>query len=122
MNQNAYLAGVNAAVSVLFVPTGLWLRRESGQGGVAWMLIAVGLLRSLDFADAWSGSPWALYDLIFGAADRVFGAWACAKSTEGACGTKGIRCAGRRIASVSASKQGNGGRRTQVPPYSQGRR
>jgi signal transduction histidine kinase len=34
------------------------------------------VLRSLDFADAWSGSPWAIYDILFGAADRVFGAWA----------------------------------------------
>ena len=75
-HQNGDLAGVNAAVTVLFVLTGLWLRREPGQRAVAWALIAAGVLRSLDFADAWSSSPVAVYDLIFGAADRVIGAWA----------------------------------------------
>jgi signal transduction histidine kinase len=75
-SENGDLAGVNAAVTVLFVLTGLWLRREPGQRAVAWALIAAGLLRSLDFADAWSSSPLAVYDLIFGAADRVIGAYA----------------------------------------------
>src|ERR1700722_8077679 len=75
-DQNGDLAGVNAVVSVTFVLTGLWLRREPGQRVVAWALIAAGLLRPLDFADAWSSSPVALYDLVFGAADRVIGAWA----------------------------------------------
>jgi signal transduction histidine kinase len=75
-SENGDLAGVNAAVTVLFVLTGLWLRREPGQRAVAWALIAAGLLRSLDFADAWSSSPVAVYDLIFGAADRVIGAYA----------------------------------------------
>lgn len=75
-SHNGDLTGVNAAVTVLFAATGLWLRREPGQQAVAWALIAAGLLRSLDFADAWSGSPVALYDLIFGAADRVIGAYA----------------------------------------------
>jgi signal transduction histidine kinase len=75
-SENGDLAGVNAAVTVLFVLTGLWLRREPGQRGVAWALIAVGLLRSLDFADAWSNSAVAVYTLIFGGADRVIGAWA----------------------------------------------
>jgi signal transduction histidine kinase len=75
-HENGDLAGVNAAVTVLFVLTGLWLRREPGQQAVAWALIAAGLLRSLDFADAWSSSPVAVYDLIFGAADRVIGAYA----------------------------------------------
>jgi len=75
-DQNGDLAGVNAVVSVTFVLTGLWLRREPGQRVVAWALMAAGLLRPLDFADAWSSSPVALYDLVFGAADRVIGAWA----------------------------------------------
>jgi signal transduction histidine kinase len=75
-SHNGDLTGVNAAVTVAFVLTGLWLRREPGQRAVAWALIAAGLLRSLDFADAWSGSPLAVYDLIFGAADRVIGAYA----------------------------------------------
>jgi signal transduction histidine kinase len=74
--QNGDLAGVNTVVSVTFVLTGLWLRREPGQRVVAWALMAAGLLRPLDFADAWSSSPVALYDLVFGAADRVIGAWA----------------------------------------------
>ena len=75
-NQNADLAGVNTVVCVAFVLAGLWLRREPGQRAVAWALMAVGLLRPLDFADAWINSPVAVYDLIFGAADRVIGAWA----------------------------------------------
>jgi signal transduction histidine kinase len=75
-SQNGDLAGVNAAVTVLFVLTGLWLRREPGQREVAWALMAVGLLRSLDFADAWSSSAVAVYTVIFGGADRVVGAWA----------------------------------------------
>ena len=70
------LAGINLAVSVLFVCTGLMLRREPGQHAVGWALVLAGVLRSLDFVDAWSGPPWAIYALIFGAADRLFGAWA----------------------------------------------
>jgi signal transduction histidine kinase len=70
------LSAINLTVSVLFVFTGLLVRREPGQRAVAWALVAAGVLRSLDFVDAWSGPPWALYDLLFGAADRVFGAYA----------------------------------------------
>jgi signal transduction histidine kinase len=75
-SQDAALAAVNLTTSVLFVFTGLMLRREPGQHTVAWALMIAGVLRSMDFADAWSGPPWAIYDLIFGAADRLFGAWA----------------------------------------------
>jgi len=75
-NQDAALAAVNLATSVLFVFTGLMLRREPEQRTVAWTLMIAGVLRSLDFVDAWSGPPWAFYDLIFGGADRLFGAWA----------------------------------------------
>jgi signal transduction histidine kinase len=75
-NQDSALAGANLAVSVLFVFTGLMLRREPGQRGVGWALVFAGLLRSLDFVDAWSGAQWAVYTLIFGATDRLFGAWA----------------------------------------------
>jgi signal transduction histidine kinase len=75
-STDAALAAVNLTTSVLFVFTGLMLRREPGQRGVAWALMIGGVLRSMDFVDAWSGPPWAIYDLIFGAADRVFGAWA----------------------------------------------
>jgi signal transduction histidine kinase len=75
-SQDEDLAAVNLAVSVLFVLTGLLLHRESGQHGVAWALMVAGVLRSLDFVDGWTGPPWALYAEMFGAADRVFGAWA----------------------------------------------
>jgi signal transduction histidine kinase len=74
--EDADLAAVNVVACTLFVLTGLWLRSEPGQRGVAWALVVAGLLRPLDFADAWSGPPWALYATMFGATDRVFGAWA----------------------------------------------
>ena len=75
-SQDSALAAVNLTTSVLFVFTGLMLRREPEQHTVAWTLMIAGVLRSLDFVDAWSGPPWAFYDLIFGGADRLFGAWA----------------------------------------------
>ena len=74
-SEDAALAAVNLTTSVLFVFTGLMLRREPGQRGVAWALMFLGVLRSLDFVDAWSGPPWAIYTLLFGAVDRVFGAY-----------------------------------------------
>ena len=73
-SQNSALTAVNLTASVLFVFTGLMLRMQSGQRLVAWTLVLAGLFRSLDFADAWSGSGWAIYDLLFGAVDRLFGA------------------------------------------------
>ena len=73
--ESAALATVNLAVSLLFVFTGLMLRREPGQQGTAWALMLAGLFRSVDFVDAWHG-PWAPYTLVFGGVDRVFGAWA----------------------------------------------
>ncbi len=75
-DQKPSLAAVNLTTTVLFVFTGLMLRFESGQRAVAWALVFAGLLRSLDFADAWSGSGWAIYDLLFGAVDRLLGAFA----------------------------------------------
>ena len=75
-SQDPALAGANLIASVLFVFTGWMLRREPGQRGVGWALMLAGLLRSLDFVDAWSGAPWAVYDLLFGAADRLLGAYA----------------------------------------------
>jgi signal transduction histidine kinase len=75
-SQEPALAAVNLTASVLFVFTGWMLRREPGQRGVGWALMIGGLLRSLDFVDAWSGAPWSIYDVLFGAADRLFGAWA----------------------------------------------
>jgi signal transduction histidine kinase len=74
-NQDAALAGVNSAVSLVFVFTGLMIRKEPGQRGVAWALVLAGLFRSVDFIDAWNG-PWPFYGLVFGAVDRLFGAWA----------------------------------------------
>ncbi len=75
-NQDAALALANLAVSVLFVFTGLMLRGEPGQRGVGWALVIAGVLRSLDFVDAWGAAPLAIYTLIFGGADRLFGAYA----------------------------------------------
>ena len=74
--QKPSLAAVNLTTTVLFVFTGLMLRFESGQRAVAWALVFAGLFRSLDFADAWSGPGWAIYDLLFGAVDRLLGAFA----------------------------------------------
>jgi signal transduction histidine kinase len=70
------LATVNVIMSLAFILTGLLLRREDGQRGVAWALILAGVFRSLDFVDAWSGGPWAAYAVVFGGIDRVFGAYA----------------------------------------------
>ncbi|HEY2237530.1 MAG TPA: histidine kinase [Streptosporangiaceae bacterium] len=70
------LATVNVIMSLAFILTGLLLRREDGQRGVAWALILAGVFRSLDFVDAWSGGPWAVYAVIFGGIDRVFGGYA----------------------------------------------
>jgi signal transduction histidine kinase len=73
--ESAALATVNLAVSLLFVFTGLMLRREPGQEVPACALILTGLFRPLDFIDAWNG-PWAAYATTFGGLDRAFGAWA----------------------------------------------
>ena len=70
------LATVNVIMSVAFILTGLLLRREDGQRGVAWALILAGVFRSLDFVDAWNGGPWAAYAVVFGGIDRVFGGYA----------------------------------------------
>ena len=75
-SQDPALAGANLTVSVLFVLTGWMIRREPGQRGVGWALMLTGLLRPMDFADAGTAPPWAAYDLLFGAADRVLGAYA----------------------------------------------
>jgi len=74
--QDTVLAAVNLAASVVFCFTGLMLRQEPGQRGVAWALILGGILRSVDFADAWNSAPSGVYELIFGGVDRLFGAWA----------------------------------------------
>ena len=69
------LASMNLAVSLVFVFTGLMLRREPGQRGVAWALMLAGIFRSVDFIDAWNGA-WPAYALVFGGVDRLFGAYA----------------------------------------------
>jgi signal transduction histidine kinase len=75
-DEDAALAGVNLTATMLFVWTGLMLRTEPGQRDVGWALVAGGLLRSMDFVDAWSASGWQIYDILFGAVDRVLGAYA----------------------------------------------
>jgi signal transduction histidine kinase len=70
------LATVNLLMSLSFILAGLLLRQEEGQHGVAWALILAGAFRSLDFVDAWTGGPWAVYAVVFGGIDRVFGAYA----------------------------------------------
>ncbi len=73
--QNTVLASANLAVSLVFVFTGLMLRKQPGQRGVAWALMLAGVFRSVDFIDAWNGA-WPAYALVFGGVDRFFGAWA----------------------------------------------
>lgn len=74
-NTHTPLAALNLTCSLLFVFTGLMLRREPGQRGVAWALVLTGLFRSVDFIDAWNG-PWPSFTIAFGAVDRLFGAYA----------------------------------------------
>ncbi|MBV9448430.1 MAG: sensor histidine kinase [Streptosporangiaceae bacterium] len=73
--QDSALAALNLTCSLVFVFTGLMLRREPGQNGVAWALVLAGVFRSVDFIDAWNG-PWPWYGLVFGGVDRLFGAYA----------------------------------------------
>ena len=74
--QTPALATVNLVMSLAFILTGLLLRAEGGQRGVAWALILAGVFRSLDFIDAWNTGPWPVYAVVFGGIDRVFGAYA----------------------------------------------
>ena len=60
-------------MSLAFILTGLLLRTEPGQRGVAWALILAGVFRSLDFIDAWNTGPWPVYAVMFGGIDRVSG-------------------------------------------------
>jgi signal transduction histidine kinase len=73
--ESAVLATVNLTMSLLFVFTGLMLRREPGQQVTALALMLTGVFRSVDFIDAWHG-PWPAYAIVFGGVDRIFGAWA----------------------------------------------
>jgi signal transduction histidine kinase len=74
--QSPTLAGANLACSLLFVFTGLMLLREPGQRRVAFALMAAGIFRSLDFISSWNWPALEVYGLIFGAVDRLFGAYA----------------------------------------------
>jgi signal transduction histidine kinase len=74
--QTPALATANLVMSLAFILTGLLLRQERGQRGVAWALILAGVFRSLDFIDAWNTGPWPVYAVVFGGIDRVFGAYA----------------------------------------------
>ena len=74
--QTPALATVNLIMSLAFILTGLLLRTEPGQRGVAWALILAGVFRSLDFIDAWNAGPLPVYAVVFGGIDRVFGAYA----------------------------------------------
>ena len=74
-SQNSALAGMNLSVSLVFVFTGLMLRKEPGQRSVALALMLAGIFRSVDFVDSWNG-PWPAYALVFGGVDRLFGAYA----------------------------------------------
>ncbi len=73
--QSTALAAVNLAVSLIFVFTGLMLLGEPGQRGVAWALMLGGIFRSLDFF-GWNWPAAPVYGLVFGAVDRLFGAYA----------------------------------------------
>ncbi|MGH3171338.1 MAG: sensor histidine kinase [Trebonia sp.] len=84
--ESAALATVNLAVSLVFVFTGLMLRREPGQQVTSWALMFAGIFRSVDFIDAWNG-PWPAYTLVFGGVDRVFGAWALLRYPNSSLGT-----------------------------------
>ena len=70
------LATVNLIMSLAFILTGLLLRTEPGQRGVAWALLLAGVFRSLDFIDAWNTGPWPVYAVMFGGINRVFGGYA----------------------------------------------
>jgi signal transduction histidine kinase len=74
-NEDSALAALNLTVSLLFVFTGLMLRREPGQRAVAWALMLAGVCRSLDFIDVWNG-VWPSSAQMFGTALRLLGAWA----------------------------------------------
>ncbi|MGH3253169.1 MAG: sensor histidine kinase [Trebonia sp.] len=114
--QSAALATVNLAVSLLFVFTGLMLRKEPGQYGTAWALMLAGVFRSVDFVDAWNG-PWPAYALVFGGVDRVFGAWALLRYPNSSLSRfqrwylivfAGWMLAGRTLLAVTSTARWNG--------------
>jgi hypothetical protein len=111
------LAAVNLAVSLVFVCTGLMLRKEAGQRGVAWALMLAGIFRSVDFIDSWNG-PWPAYGLVFGGVDRLFGAWALLRYPNSSLlkyqrvyliVLAGWMMVGRMLIAVTSTAQWNGG-------------
>ena len=115
--ESTALATVNLAVSLLFVFTGLMLRKEPGQRVTAGALMLAGVFRSLDFIDAWNG-PWPAYTLVFGGMDRVFGAWALLRYPNSSLSRLHRRylitltvwmLAGRTLIAVTSTAQWNGG-------------
>jgi signal transduction histidine kinase len=74
-HQTTVLAVVNLALALVFGFTGLMLRKEPGQRVTGMVLMLAGIFRCFDLVDAWNG-PWQAYEVVFGAADRLFGAWA----------------------------------------------
>jgi signal transduction histidine kinase len=114
---SAALATVNLAVSLVFVFTGLMLRREPGQRVTAWALMLAGVFRSVDFIDAWNGA-WPAYTLVFGGIDRVFGVWALLRYPNTSLSRlqrwylivfAGWMLAGRTLIAVTSTAQWNGG-------------
>jgi len=108
---------MNLAMSLVFVFTGLMIREQPGQRGVAWALMLAGVFRSVDFVDAWNG-PWPAYALVFGAVDRLFGAWALLRYPNPRLLTyqrvylfllTGWMLAGRALIAVTSTAQWNGG-------------
>jgi signal transduction histidine kinase len=115
--QDTTLAAVNLAVSLGLVLTGLMLRKEPGQRGVAWALMLAGVFRSVDFVDAWNG-PWPVYALVFGGVDRLFGAWALLRYPNSSLlryqrvyliVLTGWMLVGRTLIAITSTAQGNGG-------------
>ena len=112
----AALAAVNLAVSLVFVFTGLMLGREPGQRVTAWALILTGVIRSMDYIDAWNGA-WPAFVTVFGGIDRVFGIWALLRYPNSSLTVLQRRClialtgwmlAGRTLIVVTSTAQWNG--------------
>lgn len=74
-HQTTALAVVNLALALVLSFTGLMLRKEPGQAVTGSALMLAGIFRCFDLIDAWNG-PWQAYEMVFGAVDRLFGAWA----------------------------------------------
>jgi signal transduction histidine kinase len=74
-HQDTVLAALDLALALAYGFTGLMLRKEPGQGITGGALILAGLFRGTWLVEAWNG-PWPAYVILFGAADRLFGAWA----------------------------------------------